>query len=58
MAGRRGGEASTGPSVIGSAMSTGPDDPIRPSPAIWNQEADIPDDVYFRALEAMGEAGP
>jgi hypothetical protein len=24
----------------------------------WKREADIPDRVYFRALEAMQEAGP
>jgi hypothetical protein len=24
----------------------------------WKQEADIPDRVYFRALEAIHEAGP
>jgi hypothetical protein len=34
------------------------DESIRPSPALWKREADIPDNLYFPALQAMGEVDP
>jgi hypothetical protein len=40
--------------LIADNRSRGADPDFFTAGARWNREADIPDDVYFRALEALG----
>jgi hypothetical protein len=42
--------------LIENTRSRGADPDFYTAGALWKREADIPDDVYFRAMEAMGEA--
>ena len=42
--------------LIEDNRSRGVDPDFYTAGARWKREADIPDDVYFRAMEAIGEA--